>query len=251
VKIDRRRFLGAGLAVASVPALGRSAAAQNFPAKPVSWIVPFAAGGNYDITSRLVGEAMGRRLGQTIVVDNRPGAGGSLGASIVADANPDGYTLLHANPGPNVNNVLMRKKPPYRFEAFAPVFFIGYVPLIIVANPKFPPNNVKELVAYAKANTAKLNPAHAGVGRRARHSDGAVDVVAEERVAGARVQRARGDVHDDLERDAGGKGLGKAALCAGLAGLEAHEVIGEELQVLRVTDCASKSANTTSCRSST
>ena len=138
--------------------------AAEYPNKPVRWVVPFPPGASNDITARLLAQKLTEAWGQQFVVDNRPGAGGSLGASIVAGANPDGYTLLHANPGPNVNNVLMRKKPPYRFDAFAPVFFIGYVPLIIVANPKFPPNNVKELVAYAKANPGKINWASSGNG---------------------------------------------------------------------------------------
>lgn len=143
------------------------AAAQGtdaYPARPVRWIVPFPPGASNDITARLFAQKMSEGLGQQFVIDNRSGAGGSIGAQIAADAAPDGYTLLHANPGPSVNNVVMRSKSPYRIEDFAPVFFIGYSPLIIVASPKFGPNNGRELLAYAKANPGKLTWASSGNG---------------------------------------------------------------------------------------
>jgi len=152
------------LAAAPAAAQGAKAGGTEYPTRPVRWVVPFPPGASNDITARLLAQKLTESLGQQFIVDNRPGAGGSIGANIVAEANADGYTLLHANPGPNVNNILMRKKPSYRFNDFAPVFFIGYVPLIIVANPKFPPNNVKELVAYAKANPGKINWASSGQG---------------------------------------------------------------------------------------
>lgn len=143
------------------------AAAQGtdaYPARPVRWIVPFPPGASNDITARLFAQKMSEGLGQQFVIDNRSGAGGSIGAQIAADAAPDGYTLLHANPGPSVNNVVMRSKSPYRISDFAPVFFIGYSPLIIVASPKFGPNNGRELLAYAKANPGKLTWASSGNG---------------------------------------------------------------------------------------
>jgi len=107
---------------------------------------------------------MSEGLGQQFVIDNRSGAGGSIGAQIAADAAPDGYTLLHANPGPSVNNIVMRRKSPYQISDFSPVFFIGYSPLIIVASPKFGPGNGRELLAYAKANPGKLTWASSGNG---------------------------------------------------------------------------------------
>jgi tripartite-type tricarboxylate transporter receptor subunit TctC len=137
---------------------------EAYPARPVRWIVPFPPGASNDITARLFAQKMSEGLGQQFVIDNRSGAGGSIGAQIAADAAPDGYTLLHANPGPSVNNIVMRRKSPYQINDFAPVFFIGYSPLIIVASPKFGPNNGRELLAHAKANPGKLTWASSGNG---------------------------------------------------------------------------------------
>lgn len=140
------------------------AAAADYPSKPVRWVVPFPPGASNDIIARLVGQKLSDAWGQQFVIDNRPGAGGSLGADTVAKAAPDGYTLLLANPGPNINNPLMRKDTPYRVGDFAPIVFIGYAPLIIVANPKFPPNSARELVDYAKAHPGKVNWGSSGNG---------------------------------------------------------------------------------------
>ncbi len=138
--------------------------AANYPNKPVRWIVPFPPGASNDIIARLIGQKLTDAWGQQFVIDNRPGAGGSVGAETVARAAPDGYSLLLSNPGPSVNNVLMRKNPAYRVNDFAPVVWIGYAPLIIVANPSFPPKNGKELVDYAKANPGKVNWGSSGSG---------------------------------------------------------------------------------------
>lgn len=138
--------------------------AASYPNRPVRWVVPFPPGASNDIIARLVGQKLTEAWGQQFVVDNRAGAGGLVGAETVAKASPDGYTLILANPGPNVNSVLLRKKPPYRIGDFDPVVWIGYAPLIILANPKFPPNNAKELVAYAKANPGKASWGSSGVG---------------------------------------------------------------------------------------
>ncbi len=154
----------AGLAGMFAPAVVAQNTAAAYPNKPVRWIVPFPPGASNDITARLFAHKMSESMGQQFVIDNRPGAGGSIGAQLVADAAPDGYTLLHANPGPSVNNVVMRRKAPYRMDDFAPVMFIGYSPLIIVASPKFGPSSGRELVAYAKANPGKLTWASSGNG---------------------------------------------------------------------------------------
>jgi len=154
--------LCAGL-MAVAPAWGQDAAA-SYPSRPVRWVVPFPPGASNDIIARLVGQKLTEAWGQQIVVDNRAGAGGLVGAETVARASPDGYTLLLANPGPNVNSVLLRKQPPYRFSDFDPVVWIGYAPLIILANPKFQPNSARELVDYAKANPGKASWGSSGVG---------------------------------------------------------------------------------------
>lgn len=138
--------------------------AKDYPARPVRWVVPFTPGASNDIIARLVAQKLGDAWGQQFVVDNRAGAGGLVGAETVAKASPDGYTLILANPGPNVNSVLLRKQPPYKISDFDPVVWIGYAPLIILANPKFPPNSVKELVTYAKANPGKVSWGSSGVG---------------------------------------------------------------------------------------
>jgi tripartite-type tricarboxylate transporter receptor subunit TctC len=162
----RLKLLVAAVGIAgftTVPALAQDAAA-NYPSKPVRWIVPFTPGASNDITARLFAQKMSELAGQQFVIDNRGGAGGSIGAQMAAEATPDGHTLLHANPGPSVNNVIMRRKSPYQISDFAPVFYIGYTPLLILANPKFQPNNGRELVNYAKANPGKLTWGSSGNG---------------------------------------------------------------------------------------
>ena len=163
----KRQSLGALAALVLLQLPVQHVAAQDaaaYPARPVRWIVPFPPGASNDITARLFAHKLSESTGQQFVIDNRSGAGGSIGAQLAAEASPDGYTLLHANPGPSVNNVVMRSKSPYRIEDFAPVFFIGYSPLIIVASPKFGPNSGRELLAYARANPGKLTWASSGNG---------------------------------------------------------------------------------------
>lgn len=138
--------------------------AGNYPDKPVRVVVPFAPGASTDMVARLLGQKLAEAWGQQFIVDNRGGAGGALGAEMVARAEPDGYTLMVTNPGPSLNNILLRKKPSYGFGDFAPIVYIGSAPLIAVANPKFPPNDVKELIAYAKANPGKVSWGSAGTG---------------------------------------------------------------------------------------
>lgn len=154
------------LCAASTAAMAQATGggAASYPNKPVRWVVPFPPGGSTDIIARLVGQKLSDTLGQQFVLDNRPGAGGSLGGEMVAKAAPDGYTLLLANPGPSVNNPLLRKNLGYRISDFEPVVFMSYTPLILYANPAFPPSNAKELVDYAKANPGKLNWGSSGSG---------------------------------------------------------------------------------------
>lgn len=139
-------------------------AAGTYPNKPVRLVVPFTPGASTDIVARLVGQKLSDALGQQFVVDNRPGAGGVIGAETVTRAAPDGYTLMLGNNGPIIQNVLLRKKPSYVVSDFAPVVYIGYAPLIAVANPRFPPNNMKELIAYARSNPGKVSWGSSGTG---------------------------------------------------------------------------------------
>lgn len=160
-----RSSLLACLCVLAAPApVWAQKAAAEYPAKPVRLVVPFAPGASSDIIARLLGQKLAEAWGQQFIVDNRPGAGGAVGAETVARAAADGYTLLIENPGPGLNNVLLRRKPTYTFSDFSPVIYIGSAPLIAVANPKFPPNDMKELVAYARANPGKVSWGSSGTG---------------------------------------------------------------------------------------
>jgi tripartite-type tricarboxylate transporter receptor subunit TctC len=149
-------------AVAS--ALAAQPTGHSYPTKPVRLVVPFTPGASTDIVARLIGGKLTEALGQQFIVDNRPGAGGGVGAETVARSEPDGYTILLTNPGPSINNILLRKKPTYQFSDFAPIVYIGSTPLIAVVNPKFPANDVKELVAYAKSNPGKVSWGSSGTG---------------------------------------------------------------------------------------
>src|SRR5918995_2532496 len=117
------------LGAASASAQGEAASA--YPSRPVRWVVPFTPGASNDIIARLIGQKLGEAWGQQVVVDNRPGAGGAVGADTVAKGVPDGYTLLLANPGPSVNTPLMLKRINYKVEDFTNIVFIGYAPLLI------------------------------------------------------------------------------------------------------------------------
>ena len=160
----RKLLVGAALALTIGAAHAQKESAANYPNKPVRWVVPFTPGASNDIIARLIGQKLGEAFGQQFVIDNRPGAGGALGAETVAKSPPDGYTLILANPGPNVNTPLMMKRPLYRVDDFTPIVFIGYAPLIIFASPKFAPNNPKELLAYVKANPGKVSWGSSGNG---------------------------------------------------------------------------------------
>lgn len=149
------------LAALAVPA----AAADTFPTRPVRLVVPYAPGGNVDISARIIAAPLGELLGQTIVVDNRPGAGGNLGASLVAKATPDGYTLLVGSSGPlSVNPVIFKNLPYDSLKDFAPISTVQAVPLVVLASPKSGFNSIADLVAAAKARPGKVTMASAGAG---------------------------------------------------------------------------------------
>ncbi len=145
-------------------AVAGSAAAQTFPSKPLRLIVPFGPGGPSDITGRLIALPIGETIGQPVVVENRPGAGGNIGAEIVARQAPDGYTLLLASTSFASNATLMRKLPYDPVKDFAPVGQVTIYPSIAVVHPSLPVKSVKELVALAKARPGQLVYGSAGIG---------------------------------------------------------------------------------------
>lgn len=139
--------------------------AQSFPSKPVRFIVPYPAGGPLDEVARAVGQKLTPVWGQQVLVDNRGGAGGSIGADVVAKSPPDGYTMVLANSGPITINVSLRKDLPYDpLKDLAPVTQIIAAPMVMVVHPSLPVRSVKELIALARANPGKLNYASAGIG---------------------------------------------------------------------------------------
>jgi tripartite-type tricarboxylate transporter receptor subunit TctC len=145
--------------------IGSSAWAQdNWPSRTIAMVVPFPAGGNADIIAREIAQAMQEKLGQTVIVENRSGAGGNIGGAYVAKAKPDGYTFLFSTPAPAALNKLMYKSMQYDPAAdFSPVVLVSKSPLIIVSKPDgF--KSLKELLDFAKANPGKLNIGHPGKG---------------------------------------------------------------------------------------
>jgi tripartite-type tricarboxylate transporter receptor subunit TctC len=137
----------------------------QFPEKPVRLLVPFAPGGNVDITARTVSPALGKTLGQQVIVENRPGAGGSIATDAVAKAPPDGHTLLMASSSVMTNGPALYPKLPYDIiRDFAPVGRVAVVPLAIVVHPSVPAKTTRELIAVAKAQGGRMLMANAGVG---------------------------------------------------------------------------------------
>src|ERR1043165_1833146 len=134
------------------------ALAPGYPKKPIRWVVPYTGGGITDVVTRVVTQKMQAPLGQPIVVDNRPGANSILGSDLVAKSAPDGYTLLTVIAGYAANVTLYQGKLPFDpRKDLTPVSLAGIAPLILTANPAFPAKDVKELIAYAKANPGKVN----------------------------------------------------------------------------------------------
>ncbi len=158
------RKLLAAFAAATMLALASGAQAQTYPDRPITVVVPFAAGGPTDTVTRLVAEAMSKDLGQQIVVENVGGAGGTLGAARVAKADPDGYTLLLHHIGMATSATLYRKLPYDTLQAFDYVGLVTDVPMTIVARKDFEPADIKSLLDYVKANKDKVTLANAGIG---------------------------------------------------------------------------------------
>ena len=156
-----------GLLLAVALACGTSVQADEFPSKPIKLIVPYAAGGGTDIVARIVAQKLQDRWGPAVIVENRAGAGGNVGAEAVFTAAPDGYTLLFTAQGPLVVNQYLFDKIPYEPEKFTPVSLVVVAYSALMINPKVPAQNIRELIAYAKANPNKLNYASQGIGTAA------------------------------------------------------------------------------------
>ena len=139
--------------------------AQDYPTRPVTLVVPYTPGGSTEILARIIGQKLGARLGQAVVVEMKPGAGTVIGATAVAQAPPDGYTLLMATPTPLAINVTVHKTLPYDpAKDFMPLAMVASAPFLLLVNPALPVHSVKELIAYAKANPGKLSYGSGGVG---------------------------------------------------------------------------------------
>src|SRR5688572_8521754 len=150
--------------VAAVWMCSAASWAQTFPTKPVRYVIPFPAGTSNDIVGRLLTDRLTKLWGQNVIVENRVGASGTIGAAYVAKAPPDGYTLLHCNIAPNAISPSMIAKLPYEHKDFAPITRIGMPPNIIMVHPSTPWRSIKDLVAYARANPGKLSYAAGLVG---------------------------------------------------------------------------------------
>ena len=162
--LGRRQFLHLAAGAAALAAVSRFARAQGYPTRIVRIVVPYAAGLSPDIIARLVGQALSERLGQQVIIENRPGAGGNIGTEVVVRAPADGYTLLLAT-GANATNAALYEKLNFDFiRDIAPIAAIGGAALVMVINPSFPAKTVPEFIAYAKANPGKINMASAGSG---------------------------------------------------------------------------------------
>src|SRR6186713_3061234 len=150
-----------GLAALATPVLAQGA----WPSRPITVIVPFAAGGPTDAITRIVAQHMSQTLGQQLVVENVVGAGGTTGSTRAARATPDGYTLITGHMGTHAASVALYPDLQYHPEKdFEPIALLAGTPILILARKDFPPKDLKEFVAYVKANETKVNAAHAGVG---------------------------------------------------------------------------------------
>jgi tripartite-type tricarboxylate transporter receptor subunit TctC len=164
MKLPRRQFLHLAVGAVALPAVSRFAWADTYPSRPVRFIVGFPAGNASDILARLTGQWLSERLAQNFVIENRPGAGGSIGTEVVVVAPPDGYTLLLVVASHAMNAALYKKLNFNFIRDIAPVASICGNPYVMVVTPSFPAKTVPEFIAYAKSNPGKINMASAGIG---------------------------------------------------------------------------------------
>jgi tripartite-type tricarboxylate transporter receptor subunit TctC len=164
-RLRRRDFIKSAAAAAGAVALPRAGFAQNYPNRPITLVVPFAAGGSFDVLGRVISPRMGELLGQNVIVENVTGASGVSGCMRVATAAPDGYTILLGTIGTHAYNPSIFKKLSYHpIKDFTPVGLFADQPMVLVVNPNLPVKNLKEFVAYVKANHGKMSFGSAGVG---------------------------------------------------------------------------------------
>jgi tripartite-type tricarboxylate transporter receptor subunit TctC len=159
-----RRFLLAMWMAALTCATAGNVSAQDYPTRPVRWVVPYPAGGSTDILARIIGQYLSEHLGQQFVIENKPGAGNNLGTDAVVNAAPDGYTVLLVNPAHGINATLYPKLSFNFIRDIAPVAGIMRVPNVMEINPEVPAKTVAEFITYAKANPSKINWASSGNG---------------------------------------------------------------------------------------
>jgi tripartite-type tricarboxylate transporter receptor subunit TctC len=153
------------LAATAIALAPQPLAAQSWPSRPITMVVTFAAGGPADGTARLIANELSEKLGQRVVIENKGGAGGNIGAASVVKAPPDGYTLLMVSSGPGAVNKLIYKSLPYDpLKDFAPVVLVANVPTIILVSPKLPVANLKDVVAYGKLHVRELSIGNPGYG---------------------------------------------------------------------------------------
>jgi tripartite-type tricarboxylate transporter receptor subunit TctC len=164
MKLPRRKFLHLAAGTAALPALSRIAAAQAYPSRPVRLVIGYPAGGGADAVARLMGQWLSERLGQSVIVESRPGAASNIAAEAVVRAAPDGYTLLFVTPDNAINATLYDKLSFDFVRDIAPVAGLIRLANVMVLHPSFPATTVPEFIAYAKANPGKINMASAGIG---------------------------------------------------------------------------------------
>jgi tripartite-type tricarboxylate transporter receptor subunit TctC len=164
-QLNRRQFIGSASAAAGAVCLPSFAQDAKYPSKTITLVVPFPAGGAVDTAGRAIGERLSKVLGQTVIIDNKGGAGGAIGSSFVAKAKPDGYTLVVTSQSSHVANPAFSPNLPYdAVKDFSPITLIERLPNVLLINPDLPVKTISEFVAYVKSNPGKLNYASSGNG---------------------------------------------------------------------------------------
>jgi tripartite-type tricarboxylate transporter receptor subunit TctC len=164
MKLPRRAFFHLAAGAAALPAVSRLARAESYPSRPVHWIVSFSAGGANDTVARIIGQYLSDHLGQQFIIENRVGAGGNVGMQSALSSAPDGYTIAFVGPNNAISATLYEKLPFDFIRDSVPVAGTMRLTNVMVVNPAVPANNVAEFIAYAKANSGKINFASGGVG---------------------------------------------------------------------------------------